>query len=385
MSARTGTPARIILSLAITGLFASATHVSAQQQQQQPQAAVQPKIHTVKKGDTLWDLSAFYFVNPFLWPTIFEANRDVVEDPHWIYPDERLRIPGIESGLPVAVSVEPAQQEAGPVAGPLANSQPNRPAGRTRFYTAPPEENSKRAIDMMLVRQPLFAVTAAEFHSAAWLEDSTDIGVRGRLMGLADPVSQNDRLPSLLHPFDRVLFGRLSGGELVVGDSMMVVRTGPRVGMLGSTIVPVALVRIDSLNATVASAKIVRQYGEARAGDALIPMRSAPAMERGRPQPVEGGVEGRLISFLDREPLYGTMDDGFVDLGEEAGVGVGDEFIAYVPARPDGRTGETLPEEQVALLRVVKVMPRSATVRVADAYSAALQAGVRVRLVRKMP
>jgi LysM domain len=385
LSARTGTQARIILSLAITGLFASVAHVSAQQKQEQQQQAVQPKIHVVKKGDTLWDLSAFYFTNPFLWPTIFEANRDVVEDPHWIYPDEKLRIPGVESGLPVAVTVEPAHQEAGPAAGPLANSQPNRPSAHTRFYTPPPEENSSRAIDMMASRQPLFAVTAAEFHSAAWLEDSTAIGVRARLLGLADPVSQHDRLPSLLHPFDRILFGRLTGGELVVGDSMMVIRTGGAVFTLGTVIEPVALVRIDSVNEQVASAAIVRQYGEARAGDALIPLREAPVMERGRPQPIENGAEGRLIAFMDREPLYGTMDDGFIDLGEEAGITVGDELSAYVPSRRDVRTGEMLPEEKVALLRVVKVMPRSSTVRVADAYSAALQVGVHVRVVRKMP
>jgi hypothetical protein len=44
-----------------------------------------------------------------------------------------------------------------------------------------------------------------------------------------------------------------------------------------------------------------------------------------------------------------------------------------------------LPSETVARLRVIKVTPNSATVRVTDASSTALQAGVRVQLVRKMP
>src|SRR5687768_790483 len=37
------------------------------------------RTHTVKTGDTLWDIAATYLGDPFQWPAIYQINRDVVE------------------------------------------------------------------------------------------------------------------------------------------------------------------------------------------------------------------------------------------------------------------------------------------------------------------
>jgi len=378
-----GTPARIILSVALTGLLGGTADVAAQQAgQAQPQQGM--REHIVRKGETLWGLAGFYFTNPFLWPVIYDANRDVVEDPHWIYPDERLRIPTLEQGLPVVVR----EQQPGEVQ-PEADPQPRGPSmanvpGRSRFYQPPPVVDPERATTLMLRREPLSAVPPAEYFSAAWLADSSTSGIRARLLGVADPKTHADKLPQYLHPYDRVLFSWLRDEPVQVGDQMMVVSFGEKVALHGVMVLPVALVRIDSVGASVVSAQVMHQYGGAKTGDYLIPMDPQPQIGRGEPQPVSNGAEGILIAFTERDQLYGTMDNGFIDLGADAGVAIGDELLVYLPARPGVLKSMQLPSEAVAKLQVVKVRANSSTVRVLDALNTTLRSGLPVRVVRKM-
>ena len=49
-----------------------------------------PAVYTVKKGDTLWDISAYYLASPWRWPELWQNNRSTVANPHWIYPGDQL-------------------------------------------------------------------------------------------------------------------------------------------------------------------------------------------------------------------------------------------------------------------------------------------------------
>lgn len=51
-----------------------------------------PAVYTVKKGDTLWDISAYYLASPWRWPELWQSNRNTVADPHWIYPGDQLHL-----------------------------------------------------------------------------------------------------------------------------------------------------------------------------------------------------------------------------------------------------------------------------------------------------
>ncbi len=50
-----------------------------------------PQTYVVKKGDTLWDISALFLDDPWRWPTLWGANPQIA-NPHLIYPGDRLNL-----------------------------------------------------------------------------------------------------------------------------------------------------------------------------------------------------------------------------------------------------------------------------------------------------
>src|SRR5262245_55585864 len=47
-------------------------------------------LHTVEKGDTLWDITAEYLGSPWIWPTVWKENQ--IANPHQITPGEVIWI-----------------------------------------------------------------------------------------------------------------------------------------------------------------------------------------------------------------------------------------------------------------------------------------------------
>jgi hypothetical protein len=109
---RTAFPARRAVTIAqasavvaalTTVMPASAVHypVTPQQRgtaQQVAQAGVPlselspnaPDVYTVKRGDTLWDISKLYLRSPWRWPELWGMNLDQIRNPHLIYPGQTL-------------------------------------------------------------------------------------------------------------------------------------------------------------------------------------------------------------------------------------------------------------------------------------------------------
>tara|TARA_Y100001963_G_C6592670_1_gene358695 strand:+ start:102 stop:485 length:384 start_codon:yes stop_codon:yes gene_type:complete len=51
--------------------------------------------HTVKSGDTLGKIAKHYYGNAGKYTAIFEANKDILNNPDVIHPDQELKIPNL--------------------------------------------------------------------------------------------------------------------------------------------------------------------------------------------------------------------------------------------------------------------------------------------------
>ena len=59
-----------------------------------PQASVESvEYYEIKSGDTLSAIAKRYYGKASAYMAIFEANREVIEDPNKIYPGQKIRIP----------------------------------------------------------------------------------------------------------------------------------------------------------------------------------------------------------------------------------------------------------------------------------------------------
>ncbi len=51
--------------------------------------------YEVMKGDHLWGIASkeSVYADPYMWPRIYRANRDAIDDPDLIYPEQELTVP----------------------------------------------------------------------------------------------------------------------------------------------------------------------------------------------------------------------------------------------------------------------------------------------------
>ncbi len=101
-------------------LACAAMNAVAQDVQLQPD---HPDRHVVVKGDTLWDISAKFLKDPWLWPKVWKMNREQIKNPHLIYPgdvvvldlsggDPRLRLLRETVTLEPGIRIEELEKEA---------------------------------------------------------------------------------------------------------------------------------------------------------------------------------------------------------------------------------------------------------------------------------
>ena len=59
-------------------------------------AGDEAEFYTIVKGDSLWKIAKKYYGDGNKYPTLFEANREVIKDADLIYPGQVIRIPALK-------------------------------------------------------------------------------------------------------------------------------------------------------------------------------------------------------------------------------------------------------------------------------------------------
>ncbi len=371
-----------------------------------PQIAAQeplPQTHTVKKGDTLWDLAQYYLHDPFLWPGIYRLNTDVVEDPHWIYPGEVLRIaptdnvasvPTMDTPVPMngdsAILVADSAQGSADTTDALARGpqQPSTAESENSEQRLLFPERRPRSVSEILkayTHQPYRALRRSEFYSSGFLTENQRLPY-GKVIGPITPQqikAVNSRANAL--PFSYISLEAPDGATYQVGDSVLLLQLGRELEQHGHIVVPTGVARITEAMDGHYVANVVATYGPIRNGQRTLPLESFNASgATGRAIPVSDGVRGSLLGGLGRQALKEPQMVVFINKGREDGVAPGDLF--EVRRRPE-RTSDGLIRinELMATMQIVHVRDHTATGVLINVVSPDIPVGTDVMQVAKLP
>jgi hypothetical protein len=347
------------------------------------------RIHVVRPGDTMWDLARLYFENPFDWRRIYEANLGDVENPHWIYPDERLVIPGPPGagGMPVgsrgpATGARPDEEtaRAAPRQAPGGGELQAEEHPRTVFFPSPSLEGRRL---LGPEDEPSAVVARGEFYGASLLIPDIQVNPVGGVVEVKSPTVIPVDPPTHPLPFELVYMTLARPGAVDLGDTVQLVRGGRVIEPYGRVVQATGTATVTAIEGRTATLEVQEHFAAIAVGDLVFPLPAYTVPLGVRPESVPPEVNGRLVAFESLQPVQAVRDLGFIDLGRMSGLREGDVLEAVID--PERRVWGERPEIIVARLQVVRVAERTSTVQVISMEYPALRTGLRVRLVARMP
>lgn len=357
-----------------------------------------PQTHTVRKGDTLWDLAQLYLKDPFLWPGIYRLNTAVVEDPHWIYPGEILRIapdatvasvPTMDTPLPAepvdtSPIGEPGDSTETLARGPQQPSSAEAPSDEWAPLFQSQRARTVAEILKAYTDQPYRPLRRSEFYSSGFLTENQRLPY-GSVLGPVTPqqIKATSTSDNAL-PYTTVAVTPPRGAAYEVGDTLLVASIGEELEPYGRVIVPTGLAQITGAVDRHYLATVVAVYGPIRKGQRVLPVETFSSASNARAVPIADGVKGTLVGGLGRQELKEPQMVVFIDKGREHGVAPGDLFeVRRRPARLSDGTLRV--DELMATLQIVHVRERTATAVVLNVVSPDIPPGTGVVQVAKLP
>lgn len=373
-----------------------------------PAQAAAPQSHTVREGDTLWDLARQYRGDPFLWPDIYRMNTGVVEDPHWIYPGELLALAGGDSvpsvpatdtpAPPAAVVADAPADDAAPASALAAAGQEAPQATLAQLTTvsanAPGDEEpglfgvkrSKMLEESLrqYIDQPYRPLRRSEFYSSGFLTENQKLPF-GKVLGPVVPQQTSaSNVGANALPYSSIAVEAPRGATYQIGDTLLVLRLGAELGSHGEVVMPTGLVRVVDTVQGRYVASVVATYGPIRNGQRILPVEKFTPAGQAHAVPVTEGVRATFIGGPGRQDMKAPQMVVFLDKGRQDGVAPGDLFEIRRTAKrlPDGRQ---LVNDVMATLQIVHVRDHTATARLLNILSPDIAPGTDARQVAKLP
>ena len=326
--------------------------------------------HVVKKGDTLWDIARTYLKDPFKWPDVFSRNSDIVENPHWIYPGENIRIPKGEVKPEVLAKID---------------TKPSQPATqRTVFSSTAGMYGDRLQSDGSVIgRGGSNVVPRGEIDSAPFGDRKGGPSGAGRLAaaydrpGIAAPDGERR---FQLH--DRVFVKLPAGVSGTPGQLLLAYRLGEDISDDAQLVIPTGIVRVESQElGQPAIASVVRQFGEIRLDQSVVPLVTTMATP-GALIPVAAGHSEKVIYIGGNNVLPSIQSYVVLSAGPAASVHVGDRFTLMDDSVDPRYPAPVVP---AAVAEVVKVTPYAVTAILIDQDQPRIRTGMTARLTARMP
>ncbi|WP_323846108.1 LysM domain-containing protein [Microbulbifer magnicolonia] len=312
-----------------------------------------PDEYVVQKGDTLWDISGRFLAQPWYWPEIWQVNPQV-ENPHLIYPGDRLRL--------IYVGGQPQLQlERGPTAYRLtpASGSSLQPQVRREAVGEPIPAIPLDAINAFLSHTRIVAPDA--FRGTPYVISGSEQRI---LMGAGDKIyARGDfRVPL-------ASYGIYRPGP-VYADPI----TGETLGQQALDVATVDLLQLDPdsrKDFAVATLGVARTSREIRLEDRLMPVEERAIAALFQPGAPAVPVDGVILGVEEGVTQIGKYDVVIVNRGEREGLQPGHVLAIYkrgaVVRDYIERDSVKLPDERAGVLMVFRAFEKMSLALVLEA------------------
>src|SRR6267142_2209384 len=293
-----------------------------------------PDEYTIVKGDTLWDLSQKFLNNPWYWPKIWRLNP-AIENPHWIYPGNKLRIVPGEGGSQAPAQVQAEEPEAGIDATAL--NAPDEPMGASPDTSvslpATPDldvvgrdsRESRAALNTVSVSGKLaFSPPAVLSVRSSGLVSPEEMRASGTLEASFEEKEMLSTYDTAYARFRREVPAK-------PGDKMLIFRPEGSIvhPVSGRTLArqtkTVAVVKVLSVQGRQATIQIERTFEEVGRGDLVRPWTAQD--KRIAPRANAADVVGRIVQAVNPTLTeFGEANEVLIDRGSADGVEEGNTF-----------------------------------------------------------